>query len=429
MNEHNGHMPFVVGLRNLAFRHVDDRLAAYTGGECSERECVAVERHLDACAACRAALDETQRIRALLAPLAAQATPRSVADAVLARLAASTGEGSAGLHVAESSTAEVSPHSTDCPVSPAGDVSLPVARPGASSLWRRREGVPERDTAAMERHTSTSTRTPAQRGHAQGNRIASGAPESRRRLRSFATVAAVVLIALGAGIFGLMSHRTQGLGGQRLATVATPAHYDFSKVPATPLATYTPQNKLIKAVVTATGADNNHVPIGPTSHFLMTKPNGSQNASAVVSLIVYVRGVPKGEQHTVSVHWYIQDVDVGLTPNADTVQPIAADANVLFTLAYPQPGLGTARIFLDLPNNETSNPTTDPHLAATINFAILPPNAGTPQPTATAAPSLHSGTNYAGILDQVVLLVGVLALLAGVAGGIVFWVLRRRMAR
>ncbi len=233
MSEPNGHMPFEVDPRDLASRHVDDRLAAYTGGECSELERVAVERHLDACAACRAALDETRRIRALLAPLAAQTTPMSVADSVLARLAASTGEGSAGLYVAESSTAEVSPHSTACPVSPAGDVSLPVARPEASSSWRRREGVPERDTTAMERHTSTGTRIRVQRRHAQGNRIAGGALGSGGRLRSFATVAAVALIALGAGVFGLMSHRTtQRPGGQPLATGTAPAQTVRADLPA-----------------------------------------------------------------------------------------------------------------------------------------------------------------------------------------------------
>src|SRR5260370_29274140 len=120
----------------------------------------------------------------------------------------------------------------------------------------------------------------------------------------------------------------------------------------------------------------------------MTKPNGSQSASAVVSIIVYVRGVPKGEHHTVSVHWYIQNVDVGLTPNSNVSAPVTADANVLFTLAYPEPGWGTARIFLDLPGYDTSNPTTDPHLAATINFGILPPNTGTPTAPAskTASP-------------------------------------------
>jgi hypothetical protein len=387
MSEHNSHLPFEVGLRNLASRHVDDRLAAYTGGECSERERVAIERHLGVCAACRAALDETRRIRALLAPLATQSTPMSVADSVLARLAASTGEGSAGPHVVGPHTAEVSPHSTDCPVSPAGDVSLPVARPEASSSWRRREGAPERVTTAMERQSSTSTRTPAQRGHAWRNRIASGAPESGGRLRSFATIAAVVLIALGAGIFGLMNHRTtQSPGGQPRATVTTPVPYGISGVPRTPVATFTPQNKLIRTVVTATGADSNHVPLGPTSWFSMTKPNGSQNASAVVNVIVYVRGVPKGEHHVVSVHWYLQDVDVGLTPNATMTASISADANVLFTLAYPEPGLGTARIYLDLPGNETSNPTTDPHLAATIYFAIVPPNAGTPTVPASKTP-------------------------------------------
>jgi hypothetical protein len=214
----------------------------------------------------------------------------------------------------------------------------------------------------------------------------------KRKLGTFRIVSGVVSIMLvcivGCGLAGILEHDqiSSVLSGPRKG-VSTPVTFDFSKVPATPVATYTPQNKLIKTVVTATGADNNHVPIGPTSHFLMTKPNGSQSASAVVSVIVYVRGIPKGEHHTISVHWYIQDADVGLTPNADTMQQIAADSNVLFTLAYPQPGLGTARIFVDLQDNETSNPTTDPHLAATIYFAIMPPNAGTPTVPASKTPS------------------------------------------
>jgi hypothetical protein len=219
----------------------------------------------------------------------------------------------------------------------------------------------------------------------------------KRKLGTFRIVSGVVSIMLvcivGCGLAGILEHDqiSAVLSGPKTG-VSTPVTFDFSKVPATPVATYTPQNKLIKTVVTATGADNNHVPIGPTSHFLMTKPNGSQSASAVVSVIVYVRGIPKGEHHTISVHWYIQDADVGLTPNADTMQQIAADSNVLFTLAYPQPGLGTARIFVDLQDNETSNPTTDPHLAATIYFAIMPPNAGTPTVPASKTASPPANT-------------------------------------
>jgi hypothetical protein len=219
----------------------------------------------------------------------------------------------------------------------------------------------------------------------------------KRKLGTFRIVSGVVSIMLvcivGCGLAGILEHDqiSSVLSGPR-SGMSTPAIFDFSKVPATPVATYTPQNKLIKTVVTATGADNNHVPIGPTSHFLMTKPNGSQGPSAVVSVIVYVRGVPKGEQHMVSVHWYIQDADVGLTATDRLTARVTADANVLFTLAYPQPGLGTARIFLDLPNNETSNPATDPHLAATIYFAIMPPNAGTPTVPASKTASPPANT-------------------------------------
>jgi len=68
----------------------------------------------------------------------------------------------------------------------------------------------------------------------------------------------------------------------------------------------------------------------------------------------------------------------------------------------------------------------DPDIGA---FTFSVSTGGTRQPTATAGPSLHSGTNYAGILDSVVMLVGVLALLLGAAGGVVLWVLRRRTAR
>jgi hypothetical protein len=215
----------------------------------------------------------------------------------------------------------------------------------------------------------------------------------KRKLGTFRIVSGVASIMLvcivGCGLAGLLEHDqiSSILNGPRKSSPA-PVAYDWSHVPMTPVPTYTPQNKLIKTVVTATGADNNHVPIGPTSWFSMTKPNGSQSASAVVSVIVYVRGVPKGEHHVVSVHWYIQNVDVGLTPNASVIAQVTADANVLFSLAYPEPGWGTARIFLDLPSNDTSNPTTDPHLAATINFGILPPNTGTPTAPAskTASP-------------------------------------------
>lgn len=215
----------------------------------------------------------------------------------------------------------------------------------------------------------------------------------KRKLGTFRIVSGVASIMLvcivGCGLAGLLEHdQISAFLSKPRSGVSTSVSPDFTQVPKTPVATFTPQNKLIKTVITATGADNNHVPIGPTSWFSMTKPNGSQSASAVVSVIVYVRGVPKGEHHTVSVHWYIQNVDVGLTPNANVIAQVTADANVLFTLAYPEPGWGTARIFLDLPGNDTSNPTTDPHLAATINFGILPPNTGTPTAAAskTASP-------------------------------------------
>jgi SecD-like export protein/putative zinc finger protein len=86
----NGHVP-----GDLAHAAVADLLAAYTAGELDAAERAAVARHLDGCDRCRAALAETQHIRALLATLAAPAAARvdtlapapALADTVLARLA------------------------------------------------------------------------------------------------------------------------------------------------------------------------------------------------------------------------------------------------------------------------------------------------------------------------------------------------------
>ncbi len=209
MNERFSHLPFDVGPGDRVSRHMDDYLAAYTGGECSELERVAIERHLEGCATCRAALDETQRIRALLTPLGTQATPTSVADAVLTRLAG------------DSMIEDL--QSTGCPVSPSVDVSLSIARREPRrrlgrqpSTWRRWEGAQERDMTTMERDTSTDAQIEAQATHLRRNHDMKEQREGSGRLRSFAAVAAAIaLIALGVGIFGLMSHRgIAGLGGQ-----------------------------------------------------------------------------------------------------------------------------------------------------------------------------------------------------------------------
>jgi anti-sigma factor RsiW len=215
MSEHNGRLPDDIGPLDLASRHVEEELASYAADECSQDERTAIERHLATCAACRAALDETRRIRMLLAPLSLQATPLSVADAVLQRLPTTTEGAPAESHVADVSVSADMPQSAVCPVSLPGDVSLPVARlmprhrrGGSPSSWRRWEDAPERDTAAMKRDTATTTSARTGASHATAGHHTTG------RLGTLAAVAATLaLIALGAGIFGMMSQRQRTTTG------------------------------------------------------------------------------------------------------------------------------------------------------------------------------------------------------------------------
>jgi anti-sigma factor RsiW len=56
-----------------------EQLSAYVDGELSAAERAAIERHLPACAECRAELAELRRVRALLGALPAPTLPRSFA--------------------------------------------------------------------------------------------------------------------------------------------------------------------------------------------------------------------------------------------------------------------------------------------------------------------------------------------------------------
>lgn len=216
----------------------------------------------------------------------------------------------------------------------------------------------------------------------------------KRRLGGFRIVSGVLSIMLvcvvSCGMAGLLGRdRLSALMATPRKVLPTPASYDFSKVPATPAPTFSPQNKFIKTVITSTAVDSNYVPINPTSHFLV---------NANVYVVVGVRGVPKGQEHHISVRWYIQGTDVGLAANSELTKTISADSNVFFTLQYPTPGIGSARIYVDGPTNQQNlNPAADPTLAATIDFAVMPPTPTatpktTPQTTPGKTPSPHAST-------------------------------------
>src|SRR5579871_2050006 len=158
--------------------------------------------------------------------------------------------------------------------------------------------------------------------------------------------------------------------------------YSTANVPVTPVATPGPQNKYVSNIVTAEGHDKNFVAVNVTSHFTVGQ---------VVNVVCNVRGIPKGQSHTISIHWFLDGQDIGIN-NTNTSVTVTSDQNVAFTLTYPTVGLGMANVFVDLPSGDNGTQANDPYLAGTIYFAIdAATGGGTPvgtgTPGGTAPPS------------------------------------------
>lgn len=240
-NKAGQHPPLPTGGYRLSNRHVEDQLAAYTANELSAVERSAVERHLAGCPACQGALAEVKRIRALLASLASPAGG-TIAGPVLERLPVTRGGGAGTLPSPADEPPTAISEGPACPVPPEGGVPSPVLRleprhmrgrpPSARRRWT---GTAGRDETAMEQNN------PTRAGHTASPTMATGRGQQAdmrvngRRPRSFAPVAAAVaVIALGAGVFGLMSHRptlaVSGVGGQ--PHTMQPAIRDHVDLPA-----------------------------------------------------------------------------------------------------------------------------------------------------------------------------------------------------
>lgn len=223
----------------------------------------------------------------------------------------------------------------------------------------------------------------------------------KRKLGTWRVVSGVLSVMLvcaaSCGLAGLLGKNqiaawTHGLVGTRI----TPVTFSTANVPVTPVATAGPASTHVKNVVTATAVANDGRAINPTSHFLTQKP---------VYLVGLVTGIPKGEQHTVSVRWFLQGVylPVDATNSAVTV---TKDSRVRFSLNIPTPGLGMAKIYYDRPANDVGDSPTDPSLAQTIYFAVEAPTptanpnttptkpaspTGSPSGSPTASPKALSG--------------------------------------
>lgn len=212
-------------------------------------------------------------------------------------------------------------------------------------------------------------------------------PSTWRVVSGLLSIVLVMVAACGlAGIVGRPA--LERLLPSPLKTSLTPPAYNFSTVPATPVATPGPAHTYVQSVVTAHGVDSNYNPLNVATHF---------TENSTVYVVLTVRGIPKGQQHMLSVRWYLQglDLNVQAISGAQTTWTLTSDSNAYFGLNYPAAGIGMARIYWDRPASDTSESPTDPHLAQTIIFAIEPPapvpsattKTGVKTPVATTSPA------------------------------------------
>lgn len=166
----------------------------------------------------------------------------------------------------------------------------------------------------------------------------------------------------------------------------TPPTYDYSVVPPTPTSTPGPDAKFVAKAVTCQAL----VPItdqcsGPTTRYTLNL-NNSGLYTTTVYVVATIQPLPQGQKHVATIHWLINSDDVGITTNTTAVVTGKGSGVLLgayFVLQYPQPGIGTAKIYWDLPSNDSGDSPNDPYLAQTVVFGIYMP---TPTPgTATPA--------------------------------------------
>lgn len=202
-----------------------------------------------------------------------------------------------------------------------------------------------------------------------------------RTWRVLSGVLSVLLMCVAScAAAGVLGHSAvQRLFPSPVKALQTPVTIDYSAVPATPVATAGTAGTYIRNVVTSTAHDAGDSPVGITSHFLIGQ---------AVNVVLTVRGVPKGQHHTVTVHWFLQGNDLHLENVAGMITSvdISQDQNAYFVVNYPVAGVGTAKIYWDLPKGDNGDAPNDPHLAATISFGIYQPTPTAPSSKTPTTP-------------------------------------------
>jgi len=202
----------------------------------------------------------------------------------------------------------------------------------------------------------------------------------KKKLGTWRIVSGVVSIMLiciaGCGGAALLGHNQLASIFQQQIKIFPTAHpYSTANVPVTPIATQGPQVKYVYNIVTSQGVSTNFVAVDQTSHF---------QANNYVYVVCDVHGIPKGQTHVISIHWFYDGQDLDLRSQLGaTYQNVSSDQVVYFRLYYPYPGLGMAKVFFDLPSSDSGDAAGDPYLAGQIYFAVDPAGSGTPSGTKT----------------------------------------------
>lgn len=206
-----------------------------------------------------------------------------------------------------------------------------------------------------------------------------------RTLRVLSGVLSVLLMCVAscaaAGILG--REEIAKLLPSPIKTFQTPVTINYGPVPATPIATVGPAGTYVHGVYTATLQGQTYV---PTTHF---------NVGQFVYVVVPVTGLPKGQQHVLTIRWYLAGVDLGIQnlKDANLVQrvPPPTGDGIVFKINYPAAGVGEAKIFWDLPANDDGTAPNDPHLAAAIMFGFYQPTPTPAPPTKTTGATKTPG--------------------------------------
>lgn len=183
-----------------------------------------------------------------------------------------------------------------------------------------------------------------------------------------ASIAAVLVVGLLGAVFtSLARSHSPGATGPGSGGVGTP-----TPTPG-PMPTPRPGAMYVVSAVTARGVDNKFTPVAPTGYF---KPGNT------VYVVLQIRNVPTGTQHTVSITWFLNGAALQVPPNALVQKRITQDSNVYFGLTYPQVGAGSAKIYWDLPTDPKDDLYPDAWLAQTVSFTIQTQDEPPPTPTA-----------------------------------------------